>query len=65
MSDRELAEGHWKYTKGIIILLTTWESPAGQTIHKEMEEEEWMGLCAYLYKEAFVHGMKHGREENE
>ena len=55
MSDREVAEAHWKYSEGII----------ERCVSEQMEFDTMLGLMGYLYVEAMIHGMKHGRTSNK
>jgi len=50
----EMAENHWNYTKGVI----------EYSIQKsEVDYEQVLCLCEYLYIEAFKHGYKHGKND--
>jgi len=51
-SDKQLAEEHWKYTEGIIKLIYH-----GPKLN--------LKIFKYLYIQAMIHGIKHGREEND
>jgi len=53
---RQIAEEHWDYNREIIILLD--DSLTGDNI-------KYLHLMEYFYIEAFVHGIKHGKEEAE
>ncbi len=51
---KQTTEAHWKYTEGIIKILTKEYNPS---------KEIWIELNGYLYKKAMVHGFKHRGEE--
>ena len=53
MSEQEMVEGHWKYSKGIIDILTKEYTPS---------KEIWLELNEYLYTKAMIHGIKHEKE---
>lgn len=48
-------EKHWKWVEGILDI----------TVSKDMDFNEMMGLCHYLYTTAMIHGYKHGVENSE
>jgi len=50
---RVLAEAHWRYTKGIL------EIALPDPVPKEVA----INLSSYFYVEAWLHGVKHDREE--
>ena len=61
---KESAEAHWKYTEGIINLCLEWKHEGGVPIYRDMDTEEWIEVCHYLYVQAMVHGYKHGRDDS-
>lgn len=55
MSDfKQESIDHWKYTGGIIKILTKEYSPS---------KEVWMELTEYLSIKKMIHGYKHGKED--
>lgn len=51
---KESVEQHWKWVEGLLNV----------TVLKDMDFDEMMRLCHYLYITAMIHGYKHGIEEN-
>ena len=63
MDIKESAEKHWGYTNGIIERCLEWKQEGEIPVYREMNTEEWVELCHYLYIQAFTHGVKHGVDE--
>lgn len=49
MNSIELTESHWKWVKGMLDAL-------------QVTPEQAINAVGYIYKTAFVHGLKHGKE---
>ena len=65
MNIKESAEAHWKYTEGIINLCLEWKHEGDVPIYRDMDTEEWIEVCHYLYVQALVHGYGHGVEDSK
>lgn len=53
-TDRQTAERHWQYNKGLI-----------QKLDTRLTTDYWgyLEVMHYLYVEAFIHGIKHGKQK--
>ena len=54
--DKENAEAHGGYTKGLLV----------KSLPPEIDNvNKWLGICEYLYVQAMLHGYKHGLQTLE
>jgi len=54
MDADELAEAHWGYIKNLLIVTAYTGEP--------IEYDQWIEQVEFHYKTAFIHGFKHGVE---
>ena len=50
----QIAEDHWRYNKGVIVIL----DPTLLSINSK-----YLDLMENFYTQAFIHGYKHGKEK--